>query len=66
MASQCSAAVFEQRACCTFLEIEQDEVVFCKGDCGLPGLKVYVANQIAATKSLSRKFLGSVIGQILH
>ncbi len=31
----------------------------CKGNCGLPGLKVYVANWIAATQSLSRKFLGS-------
>jgi hypothetical protein len=31
----------------------------CKGDCGLPGSKVYVANWITATQSLSRKFLGS-------
>jgi hypothetical protein len=41
------------------LEIEQDEVVVRKGDCGLPGSKVYVANRIAATQSLSSKFLGS-------
>ena len=59
MASQGSAAVFQQRARCTLLEIEQDEVVVRKGDCGLPGLKVYVANQVAATQSLSSKFLGS-------
>jgi hypothetical protein len=30
-----------------------------KGDRGLPGSKVYVANQNAATQSLSSKFLGS-------
>ena len=30
-----------------------------KGDRGLPGSKVYVANRIAATQSLSSKFLGS-------
>jgi hypothetical protein len=41
------------------LEIEQDKVLVRKGDRGLPGLKVYVANQIAATQSLSSKFLGS-------
>ncbi len=40
------------------LEIEQDEVVVHKGDRGLPGSKVYVANRIAA-QSLSSKFLGS-------
>ena len=40
------------------LDIEQDEVVVCKGDCGLPGLKVYVANPIAGTQSLLSKFLG--------
>ena len=44
VASQGSAAVFQERACCNLLEIEQDEVVVCKGDRGLPGLKVYVAN----------------------
>ena len=59
VASQGSAAVFQQRACCTLLEIEQDEVVMRKGDRGLPGLKVYVANQIAAIQSLFSKFLGS-------
>ncbi len=59
MASQGSAAVFQQRACCILLEIEQDKVVVCKGDCGLSGLKVYVVNQIAATQSLLSKFLGS-------
>ena len=42
--SQGSAAVFQQRARCTLLEIEQDKVVVCKGDHGLPGSKVYVAN----------------------
>ena len=36
VASQGSAAVFQQRARCTLLEIEQDEVVVRKGDCGLP------------------------------
>jgi hypothetical protein len=41
------------------LEIEQDEVVMHKGDRGLPGSKVYVANRIAATQSLLSKFLGS-------
>ncbi len=30
-----------------------------KGDQGLPGSKIYVANRIAATQSLSSKFLGS-------
>ncbi len=59
VASQGSATIFQQRARCTLLEIEQDEVVVRKGDCGLPGSKVYVANQIAATQSLSNKFLGS-------
>jgi hypothetical protein len=59
VASQGSAAIFQQRARCTLLEIEQDEVVVCKGDRGLLGSKVYVANRIAATQSLSRKFLGS-------
>jgi hypothetical protein len=32
VASQGSAAVFQQRARHTLLEIEQDEVVVCKGD----------------------------------
>ncbi len=59
VASQGSAAIFQQRACRTLLEIEQDKVVMRKGDCGLPGSKVYVANQITATQSLSSKFLGS-------
>ena len=59
VASQGSTAVFQQRARCTLLEIEQDEVVLRKGDRGLPGSKVYVANWIAATQSLSSKFLGS-------
>jgi hypothetical protein len=52
VASQGSAAVFQWRARCTLLEIEQDKVVVCKGDRGLP-------NRIAATQSLLRKFLGS-------
>ncbi len=30
-----------------------------KGDQGLPGSKIYVANRIAATQSFSSKFLGS-------
>jgi hypothetical protein len=59
VASQGSAAVLQQRAHCTLLEIEQDKVVMRKGDRGLPGSKVYVANRIAATQSLSSKFLGS-------
>ena len=58
VASQGSAAVFQQRARCTLLEIEQDKVVMHKGDRGLPGSKIYVANRIAATQSLSSKFLG--------
>jgi hypothetical protein len=49
VASQGSAAIFQQRACCTLLEREQDEVVVRKGDRGLPGSKVYVENRIAAT-----------------
>jgi len=59
VASQGSAAVFQRRARCTLLEIEQDKVVVRKGDRGLPGSKIYVANRIAATQSLSSKFLGS-------
>jgi hypothetical protein len=59
VASQGSVAVFQQRACCTLLEIEQDKVIVRKGDRGLPGSKVYVANRIAATQSLSSRFLGS-------
>ncbi len=59
VASQGSAAVFQQRAHCTLLEIEQDKVVLCKGDRGLPDSKVYVANRIAATQSLLSEFLGS-------
>ena len=59
VASQGTTAVFQQRAHFTLLEIEQDEVLVCKGDRGLPCLKVYAANWIAATQSLSSKFLGS-------
>ena len=59
MASQGSAAVFQQRARCTLLKIEQDKVIVRKSDRGLPGLKVYVANRIAETQSLSSKLLGS-------
>ncbi len=44
VASQGSTAIFQQRARCTLLEIEQDKVVVRKGDCGLPDLKIYVAN----------------------
>jgi hypothetical protein len=51
--------LFQQRARCTLLEIDQDKVIVCKSDCGLPGSKVYVVNQIAATQSLPSKFLGS-------
>jgi hypothetical protein len=50
VASQGSMAIFQQRARCTLLEIEQDEVVMRKGDQGLPG---------SATQSLLSKFLGS-------
>ncbi len=59
VASQGSAAIFQQRAHCTLLEIEQDKVVVRKDDRGLPGSKVYVANWITATQSLLSKFLGS-------
>ncbi len=59
VASHGSAAIFQQRARCTLLEIEQDDVIVRKGDRGLPGSKIYVANRIAATQSLSSKFLGS-------
>jgi hypothetical protein len=59
VASQGSVAVFQQRARRTLLEIEQDEVIMRKGDHGLPGSKVYVADQITATQSLLSKFLGS-------
>ncbi len=59
VASQDSAAVFQQRAHHTLLEIEQDKVVMRKGNRGLPGSKIYVANWIVATQSLSSKFLGS-------
>ncbi len=59
VASQGSTAVFQQRARRTLLEIEQDEVVVRKGDRGLPGSKIYVANRIVTTQSLSSKFLGS-------
>jgi hypothetical protein len=43
VASEGSVAVFQQRAGCTLLEIEQDEVVVRKGNRGLPGLKICVA-----------------------
>ncbi len=59
VASQGSAAIFQLRARRTLLEIEQDEVVVRKGNCGLPGSKICVANWIAATQSLLSKFLGS-------
>ncbi len=66
VASQGSAVVFQQRARCTLLEIEQDKVVVRKGNRGLPGSKVYVANRIAATQSLSSKFLCSFHLQSKH
>ncbi len=59
VASQGSAAIVQLRARCTLLEIEQDKVIVRKGNCGLPDSKIYVANWIAATQSLSSKFLGS-------
>jgi hypothetical protein len=59
VASQGSAAVVQQRARRTLMEIEQDKVVIRKGDRGLLGLKIYVANRISATQSLLSKFLGS-------
>ena len=59
VASQGSAAVFQQRARRTLLEIEQDEVIVCKGKRGLPGSKEYVTNRIVATQSLLSRFLGS-------
>jgi hypothetical protein len=64
VASQGSAAIFQQRARCTLLEIEQDEVVVRKDDRGLPGSKVYVANWIAATQSLSSKIMSSFLGEL--
>ena len=66
VASQGSAAVFQQRAHRTLLEIGQDEVVVHKDNCGPPGSKVYVLNRIAATQSLSSKFLGSFHLQSKH
>jgi hypothetical protein len=60
VAFQGSATVFQQRARCTLLEIEQDEVIVRMDNRGLPGSKIYVANRIAATQSLSSKFLGSL------
>ena len=59
VAFQGSAAVFQQTAHRTLLEIEQNKVIVRKGDRGLPGLKLYISNQIAATQSFSSKFLGS-------
>ncbi len=59
VAFQGSTVVFQQRARCTLLQIEQDKVVVRKGNRGLLGLKIYVANRIAATQSLSSKFLDS-------
>ena len=59
VASQGSAAIFQQRARRTLLEIEQDEIIVRKADRGAPGSKVYVTNRIGATQSLSSKFLGS-------
>ena len=59
VASQGSAAVFQQRARRTLSGIEQDKVIDCKGECGIPGSKAYVTNQFAATQSLLSKFLGS-------
>ena len=57
-ASQGSNTVFQQRTRCTLVEMEQDEVVARKSDREIPGLKTFVANQIVATMSLLRKFLG--------
>ena len=45
VASQGSATIFQQRARCTLLEIEQDEVVVRKGDCGLPGYMLQIRLQ---------------------
>jgi hypothetical protein len=45
VASQGSAAIFQQRARRTLLEIEQDKVIVHKGDRGLLGSKIYVANR---------------------
>jgi hypothetical protein len=59
VASQGSVAIFQQRARHTLLEVEQDEVIVRKGNRGLPGSKIYVANWIAATQSILSKLLGS-------
>ena len=59
VASVGSAAVFQHCTCHTLLEIEHDEVVVRKEDCGLPGTKTYADNCFADTQSLAVKFLGS-------
>ncbi len=56
VASQGSTAVFQQRAHCTLLEIEQDEVVVCKGNRGLPGSKAYVPSIYNLKMQLARMF----------
>jgi len=54
-----SVAVFGRTTRRTILELEQNEVVVRKGERGDPSSKAYVTNRAAATKPLSRKFLGS-------
>lgn len=59
VASIGSAAMFGHCTRRTLLDIEQDEVVVRKGDCGVSGTKTYVTNHAADTQSLTIKFLGS-------
>ena len=58
VASQGTAAVFQQRARHTLLEIELDKVVVRKGDCGLPGWKVYVTNRNRSNPFSNKQIYG--------
>jgi hypothetical protein len=57
--SRGSAAVFGRSTRRTLDQIIQDEVILRKGDRGVPGSKIFVSNQTAATQALQIKFLGS-------
>ncbi len=54
-----SVTVFGRATRCTLEEIIQDEVIVRKGDCGAPGLKIFVTNRSAETLALPINFLGS-------
>jgi hypothetical protein len=58
VASQGSVAVFQQRAHCTLLEIEQDEVVVRKGNCGLLG---QCAGKLAGHRLLDWSFYAFIL-----